>query len=238
MTSSGTYTFGKIVKYEDGGANHPFTVYMAINKLNGASYIGATQKGTEGRASVHLTTARCVESKDQHFYRAVRKYGEENFKFITIKECQDYWDALESERAYIALFKPRYNMTDGGGGIKGHKMSAESRAKMSAAKKGKLGTWSDHLQTEHAKKRTLEALRSRKGTKRTGKGLEASLKGARAMAEARRKPVMELTSGNVYASVTEAAKANNLVDITVTALCRSGRTSMRGLKFKYMAKNE
>ena len=225
------------MKYQDEGKNHPFTVYMALNKINGRFYIGATEKGTFGRASVHRWQAKHGGKSHLKFYRAIKKHGEENFKFLTIKDCSDYWDALETERAYIALMNPPYNMTSGGGGIKGHKMSAESKAKMSAAKKGKPGTWAAHLQTPHARQKSIEALKRRKGTKRTGKGLEASLKGAAAMIAARRKPVMELTSGTLYASVTEAAKANNLVDVTVTALCRSGRTSMRGLRFKYIEKN-
>ena len=229
--------FGKIVKYQDDGKNHPFTVYLALNKINGRFYIGATEKGTSGRASTHRWQARHGGKSHIKFYRAIKKHGEENFKFLTIKECSDYWDALETERAYIALMKPAYNMTSGGGGIKGHKMSAESKAKMSAAKKGKPGTWAAHLQTPHARQRSIEALKRRKGTKRTGKALEASLKGAAAMVQATRKPVMEMTTGTMYRSVTEAALANNLVHMSVTKLCQSGRTSMRGLRFKYMEKD-
>lgn len=229
-------SFGKVVKYEDGGTNHPFTVYMILNKINGKSYIGATQKGTRARGWIHKTTARSGRNEAQVIYRAMRKYGEENFKFFTLKECADWWDALESERAYIALFKPRYNMTDGGGGIKGHKMSAESRAKMSAAKKGKPGTWARMEMPQHVKERLAAARRSEKGRPVSDKCMAALAINHKLANAVRRRAIICLVDGTEYPSLTAAGKVYSLTTGQLTRLCKLGCSTRSGLRFAYKDK--
>lgn len=228
-------TFGKITKYKDDGSCHPFVVYMALNKLNGAFYVGATEKGTLGRSFIHLSHAR-HGGKRQKFYRAIRKYGEDNFKFLTIKECSDYWDALESERQYIAMLKPSYNMTDGGGGVKGFRHSTESRAKMAAAKKGRSAAWT-HMSIRDGVKIKLKAsAKARKGEKTSG-ARKLQLQGFAKLANsARRRRVMEVTTGTIYDSVTDAIKAHAIT--SVCYLCKTGGSSTTGLRFRYITDGE
>ncbi len=231
MVSSGTY--GQITKYRDEGRSHPFVVYMALNKLNGAFYIGATEKGTNQRAAIHISHVR-HGGKDLRFYRAIKKYGEDNFKFLTIKECDDYWDALESEKQYISLLKPRYNMTNGGGGIKGYKHTPQSIAKMSAAKKGRPGLWSRQVMPDHIRKRIGDCRRAEKGRKLTGSHRDAIRLNAKLANEGRRKPVIELSTGRSYNSVKNAAAAHGLTAVWVSHLCKSHHTSEGGLSFRYV----
>lgn len=227
MTSSGT-----IVKFMDNGRDHPFVVYMVLNKINGNFYIGATEKGTKRRGWVHKTNANRNE-KNQYLYQAMRKYGLDCFKFLTIKECKDYWDALEGERAYIALLKPVYNLTSGGGGVKGHRHSEESKQKMSLAKKGKPG------------RKMTEAMRLHLSQKKSGvkmgpangTNLEKIIANARLGNQARRRPIICLTDGKRYESLTEAGRQYGLTTGQITYHCTGNHRSRRGLKFCYAEKN-
>lgn len=230
-------TFGKITKYRDCGAAHPFVVYMALNKVNGEFYIGATQKGRVQREMIHRATARSGRNGQQIIYRAMRKYGEENFKFLTIKECSDYWDALESERAYIALLHPRYNMTEGGGGVKGHRHSQESRAKMSAAKKGKPSVWTKTKMPQHIRDRLAAARRAEVGFKILTENHKQSLRVNAMLANAgRRKPVICLSTGVEYQSLVDAGAAHSLTTGQISRLCKKGCKTRKGLSFAYVVK--
>ena len=247
MTTSGTFSFnpsagqcvyGKITKYRDGGRDHPFVVYMALNKVNGAFYIGATEKGTEQRSIIHLGNVRRAE-KNLRFYRAVRKHGAENFKFLTIKECSDYWDALESERQYISLLKPRYNMTAGGGGIKGYRHTPEAIVKMSAAKKGKPG----HPNSPEHKLRLAECRRAEKGIKKLhGSAKEAIRANSRKANAARRRRVLNETTGEIYPSVKDASKALGLSGVMLAKLFHGFKTTKKtkthGLQVRLIGKDE
>jgi group I intron endonuclease len=220
----------------DDGKGHPFVVYMALNKINGDCYIGATEKGTKGRQSTHRWQVSHGGKSHIVFYRALKKYGEENFKFLTIKQCVDYWDALESERAYIALMKPRYNMTSGGGGIKGYKHTPESKAKMSAAKKGKPGLWARVAMPQEIRDRLAAHRRAEKGKPRSLKSQAAALELVKIGNAARRKKVICLNTGVVYLSLTEAGAAYSLTTGQIARLCKLGCATLKGLRFSYEPK--
>lgn len=117
-------------------------IYRFYNKKNGKSYIGQSIDIGE-RLYAHK---RYIKRNDQQqvIYRAFRKYGIENFcvEILTIlpkdKNIKENLDLCE--KIYINFFdsyKNGYNSTIGGdGGILGHKMSEESKRKLSIAQKG------------------------------------------------------------------------------------------------------
>lgn len=78
-------------------------------------YIGQTTKTLEQRIKNHKNSM--VSGKDTHIYRAMRKYGWENFEFCVIVHAnsQDVLDELEAY--YIKKYdtiKNGYNMAPGG----------------------------------------------------------------------------------------------------------------------------
>lgn len=115
----------------------PCLVYKALNLVNHKIYVGATDRGLRNRQIRHIWNAK--NGRPGKFYNAIRKYGENNFWFTTLALCDNYWEALAEEREFIKALKPEYNLTEGGGGVKGYKFSLESRKKMSDAKRGKPG---------------------------------------------------------------------------------------------------
>jgi len=113
---------------------------------NGKSYIGISFKNAQGRFDRHRKNATGNNSNDQHaLYNAWRKYGEPKLTVLAVVE-----NSLlhETEIKAIAVYKTKspdgYNLTRGGEGVVGLMRSMESRAKMSAARKGgKFGKLSE-----------------------------------------------------------------------------------------------
>lgn len=72
-------------------------VYKIKNKINGKVYIGQSVNINK-RWRYHIYTSKNKKGKgyDQYLPRALRKYGEEGFKFEVVKECAqdelDYWE--------------------------------------------------------------------------------------------------------------------------------------------------
>lgn len=119
-------------------------VYIHRNKINNKAYIGITHlvlKKRWGKDGNGYRTSIL-------FYRAIQKYGWNNFEHIIWAENLTEAEAQKWERRLIALFKTNglkfskpsygYNMTDGGEGTPGCPRSDEFRHKISVARKGAL----------------------------------------------------------------------------------------------------
>lgn len=93
-------------------------IYKITNKTNQKSYIGKTTRTPQERFEEHRREAKRERAKDRPFYKAINKYGMDNFTLETIEECSDEI-ASEREQFWIqsyATFKNGYNDTIGGDG--------------------------------------------------------------------------------------------------------------------------
>ena len=65
-------------------------IYKITNNLNGKSYIGLS-KDIQKRAREHFNRAFNEKDKEyeKYLYRAIRKYGLENFSVIILEECKE-----------------------------------------------------------------------------------------------------------------------------------------------------
>jgi group I intron endonuclease len=86
-------------------------IYLIENILTSEKYVGYTGQSLEKRFSKHIQNART--GGETYLYRAIRKYGEHNFK---IKCLQKDGSLEKDESKWIELLKPEYNMTNGGEG--------------------------------------------------------------------------------------------------------------------------
>jgi group I intron endonuclease len=95
-------------------------VYKITNTVNGHAYVGITQCELRKRWREHLCAART--NKMQRLYRAMRKYGIENFTVEELCQAADDQELKALERKYIAELNTYagngngYNLTDGGDG--------------------------------------------------------------------------------------------------------------------------
>lgn len=124
-------------------------IYIITNLVNDKRYIGMTSKTLDVRFSGHKADAR--RNKPWILHKALRKYGEDNFKIELLEETDaNNLDELGIiETSWIEKLKPEYNMSLGGEGNRGCDTSGEkngmfnkkhtekSKAKMSANRKGK-----------------------------------------------------------------------------------------------------
>ena len=111
--------------------NNPSYVYKITNLVNQKIYIGITNQTPQYRFTQHINHAD--RGANTHFARAIRKYGKKNFKLQELEYCKTYEDAQEFEKLYIEQYNSiidGYNMSAGGGGSVGFKISEETKAKL------------------------------------------------------------------------------------------------------------
>lgn len=120
-------------------------VYMHTNKLNNKVYVGITSGEPEKR----WKNGNGYPKKQQPvFYRAIKKYGWDNFEHIVFIKDVSKAEAVKIEISLIALYKTNcnkykqpsygYNMTDGGEGSVGRPISDEAKRKLSDQMKGRF----------------------------------------------------------------------------------------------------
>lgn len=123
-------------------------IYKITNYINEKCYIGITSKDLKTRFGWHLRDARL--GKPKKLYDAMREIGFEKFEIELLDECDDDNITIRKlEEFYIEKFnsfRNGYNASPKSGGVKNH--NAESRAKMSKARKGK--TYEELLGIEKA----------------------------------------------------------------------------------------
>jgi group I intron endonuclease len=119
-------------------------VYCITNTVNGKIYIGQ-HSGDDLQAYLRMN-CRYAETNAPHkpyLYRAIRKYGRESFVIKSLVQPIDRQQMDALEMFFIRTLGTRnsdigYNLTDGGDGVKSGPFTDEHRAKLSAARKGKI----------------------------------------------------------------------------------------------------
>ena len=95
-------------------------IYKITNNVNGHGYIGITQCALAKRWRQHLSAART--GNDKRLYRAMRKYGTDNFTIAVICEATSFEELQRLECKLIiehnthAKNAQGYNLTAGGEG--------------------------------------------------------------------------------------------------------------------------
>jgi group I intron endonuclease len=94
-------------------------VYCVTNKINGKIYIGQSTKTLQQRRRKHLKSIN--QNINLPFYRALKKYGKDNFEWVILKECSSKKELDETEIYYIRSLKSNdehygYNRSTGGEG--------------------------------------------------------------------------------------------------------------------------
>lgn len=93
-------------------------IYKITNKINGKAYIGKTEFSVERRWKEHLSESKKPRCSKRPLYRAINKYGSDNF---TVEILEETKDAENREKYWIELYQTYskgYNATKGGDGRK------------------------------------------------------------------------------------------------------------------------
>lgn len=113
-------------------------IYCVTNEINGKKYIGQTIHSLNYRKKQHLNSAKNYRDNCRLLNRAIRKYGEESFRWEVIDTATSQNELNNLESYYIELFNTTdvskgYNLK--GGGIKPY-LSDETKRKISEAQIG------------------------------------------------------------------------------------------------------
>lgn len=140
---------------------------------NGMSYIGITVKTAKHRFRQH---ARAVGVGSYAVTRAIWAWGVENVECRTLVVADDYEYLKMIERRAIAAYRTKrphgYNLTDGGDGMAGFTFSKESRERMARAARGK----SPSEETRAKLSAALKGRATNAGTRRTDEQRDAMSK--------------------------------------------------------------
>lgn len=170
-------------------------IYCIICLPTGKWYFGQTVKNLEKRFKEHKQAAS--RGVDFSLYRAIRKYGVENF---TVEEVM--WvkastkGALKAkldflERHFIKKYdtkKNGYNMTDGGDGFSGITWTQERRKRLAVEAEKRFSKYWGHKHTPESKRKISESNKGRVGV----------MKGKHHSEEAKRK-ISKANTGHIGA---------------------------------------
>lgn len=245
-----------------------YTVYVHTSP-SGKRYVGITKRKPETR----WRNGQGYQSHHPHFYSAIKKYGWENFTHEIVAEGLSKQDAEAKEIELIATYNSNcrecgYNIENGGNSIgkhsvetrrkisqqlRGHKVSAETRAKIRAANLGKKGrpltiehrerlrqVNTGKVASEETRIRLSEAHRGIKLSERTKKIMSEQRKGRRH--PTLWKPIAQIDSSGIviakFQSVIDASKATGICDPNISAVLNSKRKKAGGYGWKYIEEGD
>lgn len=156
---------------------------------SGKVYIGITKRKPEQRWRHNGNGYK----DNEHFYRAIKKYGWGNIKHEIVKDGLTKKQACNLEINLIAKYdatNPRngYNNSTGGeAGSAGRRISEETRRKISAANSGKTSSMKGKHMSAEARRKISEARKGIHLSAETRRKIGAAHKGKHLSAEHRRK---------------------------------------------------
>lgn len=188
-----------------------FIIYKATSPSN-KMYIGFSSNSLKVRIWNHKKASKI--KPDITLYRAFKKYGFDSFLWEVIDQASTYEEAIKKEIMYIELyntFKGGYNSTSGGDGVKNHKHSEKTKKLLS-----------DKAQKQWANK--------------TDKQVDVIRKNQLKRAEQSKISVVD-NKGNVFKSMTEAAKYHNISVASVSNKIKNERKTLKGVTFRLSGVN-
>ena len=201
-----------------------FKVYYHELKSDGRRYYGQTcqkiQHRWRGNGSGYKTTA--------HFYHAIQKYGWDSFLHVVIADGLSKEQADRLERKLIKEYgttnpEKGFNVAEGGRSNSGFHHSAETKKKISDARKGKAPN-------NKGKPRNAEAIEKARA-KNTGKKRTAEF--CEKTSERMKKRVRCIETGEIFPGMTEAA-AKHGNNRHIGDACNGKRKKAAGYHWEYV----
>lgn len=225
-----------------------YTVYMHENKINHKKYIGITKQKLEKRWQKGYGY-----STQPKFYRAILKYGWENFEHFIMCDGISLKEANECEKLLISQLNTidyGYNVTYGGDGVSvkipymlGKHHSKETKEKLSKSHKGialskehviQMGKIAKELWKDESYR--IKQLNIRK-TKEYREHLSNSLKGKKSIAKSKakmKKVCMYDLNMNYIKTFDSLKEASKEMKISINTISRSLHNKLKAKPKKYI----
>ena len=178
-------------------------VYCIKNTVNNKEYIGLTTRTLEKRWKQHIYESNKQDSWEWNtpLGNAIKKYGKDSFQVFVLEECSS---EIELKQKEIQLIKERkslstengYNLTLGGDGRLGYKLSEETKRKIGEGNIGKvMSNEAKEKMSVAAKKRSVGKLSPMDGKKHTDDAL---------------KKISESSKGRIFSEESRIKKSESL----------------------------
>jgi group I intron endonuclease len=178
-------------------------VYCIKNTINNKEYIGLTTRTLEQRWKQHIYESNKQDSWEWNtpLGNAIKKYGKDSFEVFVLEECSSETEMKQKEIQLIRerkslAFETGYNLTLGGDGRLGYKLSEETKRKIGEGNKGKTYT-AESLEkmSVAAKKRSVGKPSPMDGKKHTDEAL---------------KKISESSKGRIFSEESRIKKSESL----------------------------
>lgn len=210
-----------------------YCVYMHINKINKKRYIGLTSQAPEQRWKKGEGYKGCP-----HFYYAIKKYGWGGFEHRIVASDLTKEEACNMEISLIKEYKTTdeaygYNLDSGG---QAGKHSEETKQKLhdmftgkivSEETKRKIKESCKHRSRRSHTKETIEKIRQAK----VGHGVTQETR--EKLRNAFGKAVVCIETGEVFSSITAAAKSIGKDKTTISAVLHGRNQTAGGFHWEY-----
>ena len=178
-------------------------VYCIKNTVNNKEYIGLTTRTLEKRWKQHIYESNKQDSWEWNtpLGNAIKKYGKDLFEVFVLEECSSETEMKQKE---IQLIKERkslasengYNLSFGGDGRLGYKLSEETKRKIGEGNIGKvMSNEAKEKMSVAAKKRSVGKLSPMDGKKHTDDAL---------------KKISESSKGRIFSEESRIKKSESL----------------------------
>lgn len=226
-----------------------YTVYR-LTSPSGKVYIGITSRSVKQRWNNGRGYTHC-----RAMYGAIKKYGWENIQKEILLENTTESEAKSLEKLLIKLHRSNergygYNLTEGGDGTCGRKLTEEAKAYLRKINKGKKLTeeQKEHLRqinlgkhhTEETKKKMSATHKGKKyslGCKHTEEWKKQLSERERGANNPRARKVICLETLKVYDTLTQAQKETGATKITDCCKHYYKHKSSNGLHWEYYNEN-
>jgi len=206
---------------------------------SGKKYIGQTTD--KDRLSKHLYL--CNKGVDLPFYRAIRKYGIENFKYEVLFNIENddikiVKKVLSEKEIYFILlfdsFKNGYNCSEGGEGNLGFKHSENTKNILSehAYKQWENEEFKNYIINIH-KGKILSSETKDKISKHS-KLMWENEEYVKKVISHKYKKVKCIETDKIYSSVKECSDNMNINKNNISQVCRGERKHTKGYSFIYI----
>lgn len=198
-------------------------IYLITCLVNGKKYVGVTTRSLKERLREHRNGNQCID-------RAIRKYGWENFTVEVLEECNSKQELDERERFWIIELDCKvpngYNVADGGEGSAGWHQTPEACARIAAANSGENHPMFGKHHTPESKALIRASSKGRRQSEETKVKLSA--------VQPEKHAVICIETGEIFDSVTAAARHYNINRSNLTLICRQHQRTIDGKHFWYL----
>ena len=226
-----------------------YIVYLHKNIINGKVYVGQTNN-----LSRRWRGDGIDYQKSSYFFKAIQKYGWDNFEHLILKEHLAKEEADQWEVYYIDFYDSQnhekgYNIRCGGSN---GALAEETKKKLSQIAKEKelwqgdnnprhkdplFGERNGMYGKHHSEETKQKISESKKGTL-LSEGVKQKISQTLKEKHPRSKKVLCIETGEIYPSARQAAEAIGVPHTCISRVCNGQRKTSGGYHWKYLVEEE